>query len=75
MASFYKRGDYQCEAKICKAGFPQLAKAFESKSDAVAWAIQSAKAQPGNGHRQGHSQRRQFHAKYMADAYGAVPQL
>ncbi len=40
MASFYKRGDYQWEAKIRKAGFPQLAKTFESKSDAVAWAAE-----------------------------------
>ena len=38
MASFYKRGDYQWEAKIRKAGFPQLARTFESKSDAMAWA-------------------------------------
>lgn len=42
MASFYKRGDYQWEAKIRKAGFPQLAKTFESKSDAVAWAAEVA---------------------------------
>ena len=36
MASFYKRGDYQWEAKIRKAGFPKLAKSFEIKADAVA---------------------------------------
>jgi integrase len=40
MASFYKRGDYQWEAKIRKAGFPQLARTFESKSDAMAWAAE-----------------------------------
>lgn len=40
MASFYKRGDYQWEAKIRKAGFPRLARTFESKSDAVAWAAE-----------------------------------
>lgn len=40
MVSFYKRGDYQWEAKIRKAGFPQLAKTFESKADAVAWAAE-----------------------------------
>lgn len=40
MASFYKRGDYQWEAKIRKVGFPQLAKTFETKADAVAWAAE-----------------------------------
>jgi len=40
MASFYKRGDYQWEAKIRKAGFPQLARTFESKADAMAWAAE-----------------------------------
>jgi integrase len=40
MASFYKRGDYQWEAKIRKAGFPQLAKTFETKADAMAWAAE-----------------------------------
>ncbi|MDI1349210.1 hypothetical protein [Aquabacterium sp.] len=40
MASFCKRGDHQWEAKIRKAGFPQLARTFESKSDAMAWAAE-----------------------------------
>jgi integrase len=38
MASFYKRGDYQWEAKVRRAGFPSQSQTFESKSEARNWA-------------------------------------
>lgn len=38
MASFYKRGSYQWEAKIRRKGYPQICKTFDSKSDAETWA-------------------------------------
>ncbi|MGE0082526.1 MAG: site-specific integrase [Thiohalomonadaceae bacterium] len=40
MASFYKRGDYQWEAKIRRKGFPSLSKTFETRQDAETWALQ-----------------------------------
>lgn len=48
MASFHKRGDYQWEVKICKAGLPKLARTFESKSDAVAWAAEAERKTLGD---------------------------
>ena len=40
MASFYKRGVYQWEARIRRRGYPDQSRTFESKLDAQMWAIQ-----------------------------------
>jgi len=40
MASFYKRGDYQWEAKVRCTGHPMQSKTFETKADARVWAQQ-----------------------------------
>lgn len=41
MASFYKRGGYQWEARIRRRGFPTIGRTFETKSEAQIWAIQT----------------------------------
>lgn len=41
MASFYKRGGYQWEARIRRRGYPTIGRTFESKSEAQIWAIQT----------------------------------
>lgn len=41
MASFYKRGEYQWEARIRRRGFPTIGRTFESKAEAQIWAIQT----------------------------------
>ena len=41
MASFYKRGGYQWEARIRRCGFPTIGRTFETKSEAQIWAIQT----------------------------------
>lgn len=41
MASFYKRGGYQWEARIRRRGFPTIGRTFESKAEAQIWAIQT----------------------------------
>jgi hypothetical protein len=41
MASFYKRGGYQWEARIRRRGFPTIGRTFKSKSEAQIWAIQT----------------------------------
>lgn len=38
MATIRKRGEYQWEAQIRKAGFPPISKTFDTKPEAVAWA-------------------------------------
>jgi hypothetical protein len=40
MASFYKRGDYQWEAKVRCTGHPMQSKTFETMADARVWAQQ-----------------------------------
>jgi integrase len=40
MASFYKRGVFQWEAKVRRRGYPVQSRTFESKVEAQAWAIQ-----------------------------------
>lgn len=41
MASFYKRGGYQWEARIRRRGFPTIGRTFDTKSEAQIWAIQT----------------------------------
>jgi len=38
MATIRKRGKYQWQAQVRKKGFPQRAKTFETKSEAIKWA-------------------------------------
>jgi len=38
MATIRNRGEYQWEAQIRRKGYPAQRKAFETKSDAQAWA-------------------------------------
>ncbi len=40
MASFYKRGTYQWEARIRRRGYPDQSRTFESKVEAQMWALQ-----------------------------------
>ncbi len=40
MASFYKRGTYQWEARIRRRGYPEQSRTFESKTEAQMWALQ-----------------------------------
>lgn len=40
MASYYKRGDYQWEARIRRKGYPMQARTFDTKAEAHAWAVQ-----------------------------------
>lgn len=44
MASFYKRGAYQWEAKIRREGFPKECRTFESRRDAEDWAREIERA-------------------------------
>lgn len=40
MASFYKRGTYQWEARVRRRGYPDQSRTFESKVEAQMWALQ-----------------------------------
>ena len=40
MASYYKRGEYQWEARIRRKGYPMQARTFDTKAEAHAWALQ-----------------------------------